>query len=134
MAKKIMIVEDEKDFQDMYTAFFEDKDYEIVFEYDGNEALEKLAQIKPDLIITDIQMSVVTGDTFFLYLKDMPEYAGIPVIVISSCSQRDYKNLKEIDPNLVYIEKQYLDKKKLLDEVDKKLVVPKLSDLCSRIL
>jgi hypothetical protein len=56
------------------------------------------------------------------------------VIVISSCSQRDYKNLKEIDPNLVYIEKQYLDKKKLLDEVDKKLVVPKLSDLCSRIL
>lgn len=123
MAKKIMIVEDEKDFQDMYTAFFEDKDYEIVFEYDGNEALEKLAQIKPDLIITDIQMSVVTGDTFFLYLKDMPEYADIPVIVISSCSQRDYKNLKEIDPNLVYIEKQYLDKKKLLDEVDKKLVV-----------
>lgn len=123
MAKKIMIVEDEKDFQDMYTAFFEDKDYEIVFEYDGNEALEKLAQIKPDLIIMDIQMSVVTGDTFFLYLKDMPEYADIPVIVISSCSQRDYKNLKEIDPNLVYIEKQYLDKKKLLDEVDKKLVV-----------
>ncbi|MFQ5788744.1 MAG: response regulator [Thermodesulfobacteriota bacterium] len=121
MAKKIMIVEDEKAFHNIYTGFFEDKDYDIIFTYDGDEALEKLAQTKPDLIITDILMDMVTGDTFFLYLKGMPEHADIPVIIISAFSQKDYKNLKQIDPNLVYIEKQNLTKEILLEEVSKKL-------------
>ncbi len=121
MTKKIMIVEDEEDFHDIYTGFFKGKDYDIIFAYDGDEALEKLSQTKPDLIITDIVMEMVRGDSFFLLLKGMPKYADIPVIVISALSQNDYKNLKEIDPNLVYIEKSNLTEENLLDEVDKKL-------------
>jgi twitching motility two-component system response regulator PilH len=121
MVKKIMIVEDEEDFHDIYTGFFKDKDYDIIFTYDGDEALEKLAQTKPDLIITDIVMDMVRGDSFFLLLKGMPKYADIPIIVISACSQKDYKNLQELDPNIVYIEKSDLTEEKLLDEVDKKL-------------
>ncbi len=121
MTKKILIVEDEKDFHDIYTGIFKGKDYDIVLAYDGEEALEKLTQIKPDLIVTDIQMSIVTGDTFFLYLKSMPEYLDIPVIIISSCSQEDYRSFKEIDPDTTYIEKSHLTGGKLLDEVNKML-------------
>lgn len=122
MTKKIMIVEDEEDFHDIYKGFFKDKDYDIIIAYDGDEALEKLAETKPDLIITDIVMDMVRGDSFFLLLKGMPKYADIPIIVISSCSQEDYKNLQESDPNIVYIEKSDLTEEKLLEEVDKKLV------------
>jgi two-component system response regulator VicR len=43
----------------------DDKDYDIVSAYDGDEALEKVKQEKPDLIITDILLDTVTGDTFF---------------------------------------------------------------------
>ena len=66
-------------------------------------------------------MDMVTGDTFFLYLKSMPECADIPVIVISAFSQKGYKGLKEIDPKLVYIEKSKLTGEKLLEEVERKL-------------
>jgi hypothetical protein len=55
-------------------------------------------------------------------MKGMPEYADIPVIIISAFSKKQYKNLKNIDPNLVYIEKTYLTKEKLLEEVEKKLL------------
>ena len=122
MSKKIMIVEDEKAFQDLYTVMFEDKGYDIICAYDGDEAMAKLEEEKPDVIILDMLLDMVTGDTFFLYLKGMPEYADIPVLVISALSEKQYKNLRKIDPNLVYIEKSYLTKERLLEEVDKILI------------
>ncbi|MDR4506001.1 MAG: response regulator [Candidatus Scalindua sp.] len=121
MAKKILIVEDEQAFHELYAAIFEERDYDLIFAYDGDEAMMKLEETKPDLILLDMLMDMVTGDTFFLHLKGMPEYEDIPVIIISACSQKQYKNLKKLDPNVVYIEKPYLTKEKLLDEVDKKL-------------
>lgn len=121
MNKKIMIVEDEKAYHDLYKVMFEGKDYEINYAYDGDEAMQALEQNKPDLIILDMLLDMVTGDTFFLHIKGMSKYADIPVIIISAFSEKQYKNLKKIDPNLVYIEKTYLTKEKLLEEVEDKL-------------
>ncbi len=107
MSKKIMIVEDEKAFHDLYRIMFEGRDYDISYVYDGDTAMEKLEEDRPDLIILDMLLDMVTGDTFFLHLKGMAEYADIPVIIISAFSEKQYKNLKKVDPNLVYIEKSY---------------------------
>ncbi len=115
-----MIVEDEQSFQDLYTMMLEDTGYEIVRAYDGDEALSKLEEKKPDLIILDILLDLVTGDTFFLYIKGMPEYANIPVIVASSFSPKAYKNLKEMDPDLVFLEKPFT-KEKLIEEIKAKI-------------
>ncbi len=122
MNKKIMIVEDEKAYHDLYRIMFEGKDYDINYAYDGDEAMQALEQNKPDLIILDMLLDMVTGDTFFLHIKGMPKYADIPVIIISAFSKKQYKNLKKIDPNLVYIEKTYLTKEILLEEVKAKLL------------
>ncbi len=122
MSEKIMIVEDEKAFHDLYRIMFEGRDYDISYIYDGDTAMEKLEEERPDLIILDMLLDMVTGDTFFLHLKGMAEYADIPVIIISAFSEKQYKNLKKVDPNLVYIEKSYLTKERLLEEVEKKLL------------
>jgi CheY-like chemotaxis protein len=122
MSKKILIVEDEKSYHDLYRMMIEGKGYDITFVYDGDEAMQVLGHSKPDLIILDMLMDMVTGDTFFLHIKGMPEYADIPVIIISAFSKKQYKNLKKIDPNLVFIEKSYLTKEMLLKEVDNKLI------------
>ena len=100
-----MIVEDERHFQELYTSLLDDTDYEIIRAYDGDEALEQLEKKKPDLIILDMILDMVTGDTYFLYLKGMPDCADIPIIVVSNTSKRDYRNLLEIDPNLVFLDK-----------------------------
>ena len=121
MTKKIMIVEDEKGFQDLYKVMFEDSSYDIIYVFDSDEAMEKLDEHKPDLIILDLLLNMVTGDLFFLYLKSIPKYADIPVIIISAFPQSKYKGLKKVDPNLVYIEKPYLTEKILLEKVEKKL-------------
>jgi CheY-like chemotaxis protein len=105
MNKSIMIVEDEVHFHELYKEILEDTDYEIIHTYDGEEALMKLEEKRPDLIILDMILDMMTGDTFFLYLKGMPGYADIPIIIASSCHKNDYKNLRVMDPSLVYIDK-----------------------------
>jgi len=123
MAKKILIVDDEKRFHEMYSMMFEDKGYDLAFAYDGEEALQILEDNKPDLIILDMIMDMVTGDTFFLYLKSDDLSADIPVVIISSTPLKKYKSLKKIDPNLLYINKADLTKGKLLEVVIPLLVV-----------
>jgi DNA-binding response OmpR family regulator len=49
-----MIVEDEQVYHDLYATMLEGADYEIIHAYDGEEAMGKLGEKKPDLIILDI--------------------------------------------------------------------------------
>lgn len=122
MKKTIMIVEDEKDFQEIYAMMLESRDYNLIYAYDGEEAMPMLEDKKPDLIIMDMIMDMVTGDTFFLHLKGYDDLADIPVIIISGSNpQKQLKGLKKIDPNLLYISKADLTKERLLEEVEKKL-------------
>ncbi len=120
MCKSMMIVEDEQVFHDLYTEMLEETDYRLIHAYDGDDALEKLEDKKPDLIILDMLLDMVTGDTFFLYLKGMPDFADIPIIVLSSSNKRDYKNLLKMDPSIVFLDKA-LTKERLIGEIKKKI-------------
>ncbi len=115
-----MIVDDEQPFHDLYTKMLEGSDYRMVNVYDGYEALSKLEDKRPDLIITDITLNMMTGDTLFLYIKSMPEYEHIPVIIASNVSLRPYKNLKKIDPNLVFLDKTVI-RERLMEEVNARI-------------
>ncbi len=120
MNKTIMIVEDDQSFHDLYAAMLEDTGYGLIHTYDGDEALLKLEENKPDLIIMEIVLSMMTGDTLFLYIKSMPEYEHIPVIIASNVSLRPYKSLREIDPNLVFLDKTFT-RERLVEEVNAKI-------------
>ncbi len=115
-AKTIMVVDDEQPFHDRYSEMLEGSDYEIISAYEGDEALSILGEKRPDLIITDITLNMMTGDTLFLYIKSMPEYEDIPVIIASDFSPQPYKNLKMIDPDLVFLDKAFT-REELVKEV-----------------
>lgn len=112
-----MIVEDEQPFHDLYAEMLEEAGYRIISTYDGYDALSKLEEEKPDLIILDMQLDMMTGDTFLLYLKGDPEQADIPVIVISSYPARKYQSLKDIDPDIVFFDKAAVTKERLIKEI-----------------
>lgn len=118
--KTIMIVEDDQEFQDIFAMMLEETGHNIIRAYDGNDALDKMEKQRPDLIILDILLEAMMGDALFLQLKRVPEYANIPIIVVSSFPARDYKNLKEVDPQLVFLEKPFT-KEALLKAVAEKL-------------
>ncbi len=119
MSKTVMIVEDEHHFHELYEQMLEDTNYELIRAYDGIEALSKLHEKRPDIIILDMHMDVMMGDTFFLHLKSMPEFADIPVIIISTLPESEFKNLRELDPNLIYIDKFDVTRQRLFSELKK---------------
>ncbi len=57
---------------------------EFVQAKDGEDALGKLGEKKPDLILSDINMPNMNGFTFIRNIKDNPFYKDIPIIFISS--------------------------------------------------
>ncbi len=116
-----MIVDDEQSYHDLYEMMLRDTDYKIISVYDGDEALTKLDEKKPDLMIIDIILDMMTGDTLFLYLKNMPGYDDIPVIMASNHSSHYYKSLREIDPDLIFLDKRHTTRERLINEIKSKI-------------
>jgi two-component system response regulator (stage 0 sporulation protein F) len=61
MKKKILIVEDEEGLRLLYEEELKAEGYEVITAQNGREAIQKLEEGKPDLIILDIVMPVMDG-------------------------------------------------------------------------
>jgi two-component system response regulator (stage 0 sporulation protein F) len=61
MEKKILIVEDEESLRLLYEEELKAEGYEVITAGNGREAIQKLEEEKPDLIILDIVMPVMDG-------------------------------------------------------------------------
>lgn len=80
----ILVVEDEIGIAELLVAMFEDEGYAVRTAPDGRAALQAIAAKRPDLVLTDTTMPVMTGPEMVGALLDDAELASIPVIVMSA--------------------------------------------------
>ena len=85
---KILLVDDDADFIASTKMVLESKNYEVIVAGDGNEGLRKAREEKPDLILLDIIMPVEDGFTAAEKLKKDPKLAKIPLLMLTSYSQK----------------------------------------------
>ena len=85
---KILIIDDDVVFIKATQAVLESKDYQVSSALDGEEGLNKAKQEKPDLIILDIIMPTKDGFTACEQLKSDPELENIPVLIMTSFSEK----------------------------------------------
>ena len=82
---KILVVDDDPDFVEATRIVLEQEGHTIASAADGSEALGKIAEDTPDLIILDVIMStVLDGLSVSQELGTHPEYKDIPIIMITS--------------------------------------------------
>ncbi|HSR41869.1 MAG TPA: response regulator, partial [Longimicrobiales bacterium] len=81
---RVMVVEDEEDTRELLRNYLEDAGLDVVEAANGAEALRTLGRDSPDAIVLDLMMPVMDGMTFLERLREMPEYVGIPVIVVTA--------------------------------------------------
>jgi len=82
--KKILIVDDEELVIKALTEKLLSEGFAIDSAVDGEEALIKIKQIKPDLILLDIIMPKLDGISVLKKLKASPETQHIPVIILTN--------------------------------------------------
>lgn len=83
-SKKVLLVDDEIDFVDVLRTRLEANNFEVFVAYDGEEGLEKVKEVKPDIIILDIMMPKISGFDVCRKIKLDQNYKDIPIIMLTA--------------------------------------------------
>ncbi|HSN68596.1 MAG TPA: response regulator, partial [Thermoanaerobaculia bacterium] len=83
MAKKILLADDSITIQKVVELTFSDGDYEIIAVNNGSKAIQKLQEIRPDIILSDIIMPEKNGYEVCEFVKSHPDFKTIPVILLT---------------------------------------------------
>jgi len=90
MAKKILIVDDEPDVITYFSTVLQDEGYQTIDASNGEIALQKIREEKPDLVTLDITMPERSGVGTYRELKESEELKGIPILIVTGVSP-DFK-------------------------------------------
>ena len=105
MARKALVVDDSMLIRHTVCRFLEKRGFEVQSASNGREALEVLASLQPDIIITDMQMPHMSGSELISALKAKAETADIPIVILAGRhggldqneSRANYAIFKDID-------------------------------------
>lgn len=84
---RILVVDDEPDIVRLVSFSLQRSGHEVFQATDGISGLQLAAQVKPDLILMDVMMPVMSGYDALDQLKADPETRDIPVLMLSAKSQ-----------------------------------------------
>lgn len=87
MAKKILACDDEKHIVRLVQVNLERAGYQVVTANDGKEALQKVAEENPDLVVLDVMMPYMDGFEVLQNLRRNPSTRDIPVIMLTAKAQ-----------------------------------------------
>jgi len=94
--KRILIVDDEPVNIKVLEAKLPAKEYEVIRAFSGKEALEKVADTAPEVILLDIMMPEMDGYEVTKTLKTDPKTSHIPIIIVTALTETKDK-LKALD-------------------------------------
>ncbi|HSH31652.1 MAG TPA: response regulator [Candidatus Saccharimonadales bacterium] len=92
---KVLLVEDDINLRDIYSARFAAEQYNILTASDGEEALATAVRERPDLIILDVMMPKISGFDVLDILRSTPETKDTKIIMMTALSQDSDKQRGE---------------------------------------
>ncbi|HPZ08499.1 MAG TPA: response regulator [Candidatus Eremiobacteraeota bacterium] len=87
--EKILLVDDEKNIITLLQLHLDIEGYKTIVAYNGLDALKKISEEIPDLIILDIMMPHMNGWEVYRRIKDRRELTDIPVIMLTATSGKE---------------------------------------------
>lgn len=86
-APLVLLVDDYQDAREMYAEFLEISGYRVIQAADGEEALAKVAESSPDVVLMDLSLPGVDGREATRRIKASPATSSIPVVILSGMPQ-----------------------------------------------
>lgn len=122
---KITIVEDDKPIAHMYKFKLDASGFDTAVAYNGEEGLETVKKHKPDLILLDLRMPIMSGDEMLEKLRQTDWGSHIRVIILTNISRDEAPRslgLLNVDR---YIVKAHHTPQQVLDIINEVLNLPK---------
>jgi CheY-like chemotaxis protein len=83
MSVAALVVDDSMLIRHTVCRFLEERGFAVESATNGREALESLKRVRPDIIITDIQMPEMSGSELITALKNDASLAAIPIVIVA---------------------------------------------------
>lgn len=84
MSKLILTVDDSASMRMLLKATLTAQGFRIETANDGNHGLERMLEVQPDLLITDINMPGMDGFGLIEAVRQLPQFRGTPILVLST--------------------------------------------------
>ena len=81
-----LVVDDSMLIRHTVCRFLEERGFAVESATNGRDALSVLDRVLPDLIITDMQMPLMDGSELITTVKNRPDSAGIPIVIVAGRS------------------------------------------------
>ena len=95
--KKILLVEDDDFLVDIYTTKLYQAGFTVDVAKDGEQALSKIKEEKPDLVLLDIVLPKIDGWQVLKKIKTDPKTKDVKVVVLSNLSEKEVlEKLKDV--------------------------------------
>jgi PAS domain S-box-containing protein len=82
--KKILVADDNLESREFIRDSLESQNYEVIEACDGRDALTKIEEIDPDLVLMDIQMPVMDGYAVLKEIRQTPRFSALRVIALTA--------------------------------------------------
>jgi DNA-binding response OmpR family regulator len=86
--KKILVVDDDKNICELLNLYLKKEGYEVVFAYDGSEAVTVAKAENPNLILLDVMMPVING---WEACKLIRQFSNVPIIMLTALDTTENK-------------------------------------------
>jgi two-component system chemotaxis response regulator CheY len=93
MSTRILTIDDSKTMRDMLMLTLAEAGFDVLQAVDGQDGLDVLVREHVDVIITDINMPRMDGYEVIRQLRRNPEHKGTPILVLTTESETEKKNL-----------------------------------------
>ncbi|HEX6482840.1 MAG TPA: response regulator [Ktedonobacteraceae bacterium] len=80
----ILVIDDEISIVEMLCAFLEEEGWQVTTASNGQEGLERLASVRPAVVVSDVMMPVLDGWELCRRMQADPRYQSIPLVLMSA--------------------------------------------------
>jgi two-component system, cell cycle response regulator DivK len=116
VAKRVLVVEDDADHRDVCVTILRHHHYEVVEAADGEEAIRRVGECPPDLVLMDAMLPVMDGWQATATLKGTPVTKHIPIIILTALAMAPDRERSVEEGADAYIAKP-CDPKRVVEEV-----------------
>jgi len=79
-----LVVDDSMLIRHTVCRFLEDRGFAVESATNGQDAMEALKRLKPDIVVTDMEMPKMNGGELITALRSQPATATIPIVIVTS--------------------------------------------------